>query len=142
VLVLVAAAGLLATGVAGAQQGPGQLWEEFPLVPTEPSPPLGEPELPAAGVAGAQAGGFTRGAPATGAGTTFTADDPLGAFPLVLVLTGVVSAMLLLGAAALPHASARDPSFRGLVADRRLELTLAGATLLLVTTLVYAAAAP
>ena len=142
VLALVAAAGLLATGVAVAQEPPVQLWEEFPLVPEDPIPALDEPELPAGDVAGAQAGGLTPGAPAADIGTGLTADDPLGALPLGLLLTGLVSAMLLLGAAALPRAPARGPSLRGLVADRRLELTLAGAALLLVTTLLYAATAP
>jgi hypothetical protein len=142
VLVLVVAAGLLAAGGAGAQDAPGQLWEEFPLVPAEPIPALEEPQLPTGGVAGIQAGVPAPGAPAGNLVTPIGPDDPLGAFPLGLLLTGLASAILLLGAASLPRAPARGPALLGLVADRRLELTLAGATLLLVTTLVYAATAP
>jgi hypothetical protein len=140
-LVLVVAAGMLAAGVAAAQDAPGQLWEESPLVPAEPIPALEEPLPPVSGVAGVQAGGPAPGAPAGDLVTPIGPDDPLGVFPLELLLTGLVSAILLLGAAALPRASARGPTLLGLVAGRRLELTLAGATLLLVTTLVYAASA-
>jgi hypothetical protein len=142
VVAVVASAALLAAGTAVAQDAPGQLWDEFPLVPTEPVPTLDEPELPASDVAGVQAGGLRPGVPAADSGTGLAADDPLGAFPLGLLLTGLVSAILLLGAASLPHAPVRGPLLLGLAADRRLELTLAGATILLVTTLVYVATAP
>jgi hypothetical protein len=137
VLAVVAAAGLLATGVAVGQEPPERLWEEFPLVPTEPINALPVPQQPPGGVAGVQVGGIRP--PGSAAGAALATDDPLGAVPVGLLLTGTVSAILLLGAASLPRAPARGPALLGLVAERRLELTLAGAAILLVTTLVYLA---
>jgi hypothetical protein len=138
---VVAAAGLLAAGVAVGQDEPGQLWKEFPLVPTESVPVLPAPELPASGVAGVQAGGPRPGPPATDLVTPIGPADPLGAVQLGVLLGVLVAAIVLLGAAALPRAPVRGPALLGFVAERRLELTLAGAVLLLATTLVYVAMA-
>jgi hypothetical protein len=60
-----------------------------------------------------------------------------GIVALALLLAGIGAAMLLLGAAALPGTVARDQRIAGLVADRRLELALAGTATLLFVTVAY-----
>jgi hypothetical protein len=59
---------------------------------------------------------------------------PLG---LALILCGIAAAILLLGTASLPQTAARGPRLAALVADRRLELALAGVVTLVVVTLAY-----
>jgi hypothetical protein len=60
-----------------------------------------------------------------------------GALGLTLILVGILAAILLLGTASLPETAARGPRLAALVADRRLELALAGVLTLVVVTLAY-----
>jgi hypothetical protein len=66
-----------------------------------------------------------------------TPDGALGTLLLALLVAGIGAAMLLLGAAALPEAVGRRERFATVVADRRLELALAGTATLLVVTIAY-----
>jgi hypothetical protein len=64
-------------------------------------------------------------------------DTTVGALAFALLLAGIGAAILLLGAASLPQAAARDPRLAALVADRRLELALAGTMTLFLVTVAY-----
>jgi hypothetical protein len=133
--------GLLALGVAGGvaaqQPSPEELWELYPLDPTE----QGERERPATTTEAVA----PSPPPAAGGGTDTTsssrpdaavdssADD--ASLSLALVLGGLAAAIVLLATAALPAAAA--PGVAGLLIRHRLELALAGAVALLVVTVVY-----
>jgi hypothetical protein len=75
--------------------------------------------------AGGALGAIARGARDAG---------PLG---LGLILAGICAAILLLATASLPQTAARGPWLTALVADRRLEIALAGLATLVVVTLAY-----
>jgi hypothetical protein len=133
-----------ALGAAGelpAQQpSPQELWELYPLDPAGP----GEGERPATTTGAARPSPSPRsgvaGAVATNPSRAATAEDETdesGAVALALLLGGLAAAIVLLGAAALPQTAA--PRVAGVLADRRLEIALAGALTLLVVTGVYLA---
>lgn len=75
--------------------------------------------------AGGALGAIARGARDAG---------PLG---LSLILAGICAAILLLATASLPQTAARGPWLTAIVADRRLEIALAGLVTLVVVTLAY-----
>jgi hypothetical protein len=60
-----------------------------------------------------------------------------GALGLSLILVGICAAILLLATASLPETATRGPWLTSLVADRRLEIALAGVVTLVVVTLAY-----
>ena len=99
----------------------------------------------ASGVAGAEASGDREAAPPAGTDhpgrgllpALPTPGGPLGTLLLALLLAGIAASMLMLGAAALPDAVGRRERLSTVVADRRLELALAGTTTLLVVTIAY-----
>jgi hypothetical protein len=64
-------------------------------------------------------------------------DTAVGTLAFALLLAGIAAAILLLGAATLPQAAARDPRLAALVADRRLELALVGTMTLFLVTVAY-----
>jgi hypothetical protein len=64
-------------------------------------------------------------------------DTAVGTLAFALLLAGIAAAILLLGAASLPQTAARDPRLATLVADRRLELALAGTMTLFLVTVAY-----
>jgi hypothetical protein len=99
----------------------------------------------ASGVAGAESDGDREATPPAGTDhpgrgllpALPTPDGALGALLLALLLTGIGASMLLLGAAALPDAVGRRERLSTVVADRRLELAVAGTATLLVVTIAY-----
>jgi hypothetical protein len=114
-----------------------------------PSPSSGDAgtgaEDRASGVAGAEADADREASPPAGPdhpGRGFlpalpTPDGALGTLLLALLITGIGASMLLLGAAALPDTVGRRERLTTVVADRRLELALAGTATLLVVTIAY-----
>lgn len=137
---------LVALAPAGAalpaeEPSPQELWKLYPLDPTgrgkakrpaTPTEPDGPPS-PRSGVAGLNTTRSRGGAVVT------KEDSEDGGTPLWLglVLGGLVAALLMLAFAALP---ARAVPRRGaILADRRLDMTLAGVLALLVVTIVYLA---
>jgi hypothetical protein len=99
----------------------------------------------ASGVAGAESSGEREASPPAGPDhpgrgllpALPTPDGALGTLLLLVLITGIAASMLLLAAAALPEAVGRRERLATLVADRRLELALAGTATLLVVTIAY-----
>jgi hypothetical protein len=118
-----------------------------PLGPPAPARPASAPAPATGGVAGETAGPTGSAGKSDNKGGRPSAGEALGAISrgaeragplgLALIIAGIGAAILLLGTASLPPTAARGPWLAGLVADRRLELALAGAVMLLVVTLAY-----
>jgi hypothetical protein len=140
-LLALAAAG---AGLAAAKPSPQELWELYPLDPTgrrsakQPVTTTQTPDQPSSrgGVAGV---GTTKREGTGPTGATVAADDrsrDVGTALFVgLMLGGLVAAILMLAVATLPESVI--PRLGVSLADRRLEMALAGSLALFVVTVVY-----
>lgn len=118
-----------------------------PLVRAEGAPDGAPPGGVASVSAGSSETGATAGSAATQGRSRPSAGGALGAIArgardagplgLTLILAGICAAILLLATASLPQTAARGPWLTALVADRRLEIALAGLVTLVVVTLAY-----
>jgi hypothetical protein len=137
---------LLALGAAGAglpaaKPSPQELWEQYPLDPTgrgsgtQPATTTPAPDRPSSrdGVAGVRT--TRREGPAPAGAKVAAEDRSTPALLLGLLLGSLAAAILMLAVAILPVSAI--PRLGGVVADRRREMALAGAVILLVVTVVY-----